>query len=355
MPRFLQYIHNLRGLAILFVVGVHAGGYNTDWNSHAGVRHLLQTFFDPSEGNGTVLFLFIGGFLFQHLTHNQFDYKKFLEQKFLNIILPYIIISIPLIIIRLNTPFDSLSLPADFYKRPLVYQFFYHLLTGTHMPPFWFISAIVLFYLSSPLLHAMDNRTFYRYIFPIVLLSCFFTYRPAHNANPILAYFHFIPVYITGMWASFNKERILGYGWKLLVPLLMVYGTLTVLDLAGAINTLPRQMTFEQVLAHGPTVFNIYMFKAVVLCFALLLIFYMLRDREMQLLEVLGHYSFGVFFVHYILIGLSRKALDVMGVTIDFSLTTYLIYFVFILMMSIITVYLVKRITGRYSRYLIGS
>lgn len=355
MSRFLQYIHNLRGLAILFVVGVHAGGYSTDWVSHPEVRHILQTFFDPSEGNGTVLFLFIGGFLFQHLTHNQFVYKKFLEQKFLNIILPYIIISIPLILIRLNTPFDSLSLPKDFDKYPVVYQFFYHLIIGTHMPPFWFISAIVLFYLSSPLLHALDNRTFYKYFFPFVLLSCLFTYRPAHNANPILSYFHFIPIYVTGMWASFNKERIPALGWKLLGPLLLVYTTLTILDLAGINSALPREMTFEEVLYEGRIVFNIYMFKAVVLCFSLLMIFHQLRNREMPLLEVLGHYSFGVFFVHYILISVSRKAFEVMGITIDFSVTTYLIFFVVVLMLSIVTVYLVKRLTGRYSRYLIGS
>jgi probable poly-beta-1,6-N-acetyl-D-glucosamine export protein len=355
MSRFLQYIHNLRGLAILFVVGVHAGGYDADWVSHPGLRHFLQTFFDPSEGNGTVLFLFIGGFLFQHLTHNQFDYKKFLEQKFLNIILPYIIISIPLILIRLNTNFDSLSLPEGFQNRPVVFQFFYHLILGTHMPPFWFISAIVLFYFSSPVLHALDNRTFYRYFFPLVILSCLFTYRPEHNANPLLAYLHFIPIYITGMWASFNKERILALGWKLLGPLLAVYTVLTALDLAGLLPLLPREFTFEQVLSTGSLVFNIYMFKAIVLCFSLLLIFYKLREREMPLLEILGHYSFGVFFVHYVLISVSRKALEAMNITIDFSIVTYLIYFVFVLMLSIMTVYLVKRVTGRYSRYLIGS
>lgn len=153
MSRFLTYIHNLRGLAILFVVGVHAGGYEHEWVSHPGVNRFLDLIFDPSEGNGTVLFLFIGGFLFQHLTHNHFEYRKYLEAKFLNIILPYIIISIPLILIRINTSFHSLSLPEGFANRSPWEQFFYLLLTGTHMPPFWFISTIVLFYLTAPLLH----------------------------------------------------------------------------------------------------------------------------------------------------------------------------------------------------------
>jgi probable poly-beta-1,6-N-acetyl-D-glucosamine export protein len=354
MSRFLQYIHNLRGLAILFVVGVHAGGYDADWVTHPETRKILHAVFDPSEGNGTVLFLFIGGFLFQHLTHNQFDYKKFLEQKFLNIILPYIIISIPLIIMRMNTHYDSLSLPEGFQDRPLYYQFFYHLITGSHMPPFWFISAIVLFYFSAPILHAMDNRNFYRYGFPLVILVALFTYRPVHNANPFLAYIHFIPVYIAGMWASFNKERILALGWKLLTPLLVLYITLTVFDLNGSFMEV-RRMHFENVLHDGAVVFNFYMLKALTLTFILLLVFYKLRDRQMPLLEILGHYSFGVFFIHYVLISVSRKLIESMGYTLDFSLITYTIFFVFVLMLSIVTVYLVKKVTGRYSRYLIGS
>lgn len=354
MSRFLQYIHNLRGLAILFVVGVHAGGYDTDWVSHPGMRQVLHAFFDPSEGNGTVLFLFIGGFLFQHLTRNQFEYKKFLEQKFLNVILPYIIISIPLIILRMNTNFQSLSLPEGFHEKPLWYQFLHHLITGSHMPPFWFISTIVLFYFSAPLLHKMDTRNFYRFGFPFVLLVALSTYRPVHNANTFLAYVHFIPVYIAGMWASYNKERILNLGWKLLAPLCLLYAVLTVYDLQGAF-TAQREMHFETVLENGVVLFNVYMLKALTLTFILLLTFHKLRERQMPLLEVLGHYSFGVFFVHYILISVSRKVIEVAGYTIDFTLITYVIFFVFVLMLSIVTVYLVKRLTGRYSRYLIGS
>jgi peptidoglycan/LPS O-acetylase OafA/YrhL len=86
-----------------------------------------------------------------------------------------------------------------------------------------------------------------------------------------------------------------------------------------------------------------------------LIAFYKLRDRSMPLLEILGHYSFGVFFVHYLLIGISRKIIEIAGFKIDFSLITYVIFFMFVLMLSIVTVWLVKRMTGRYSRYLIGS
>ncbi len=354
MSRFLSYIHNLRGLAILFVVGVHAGGYEHEWRSHPGLNHFLDTIFDPTEGNGTLLFLFIGGFLFQYLTHNRFEFRKYLEAKFMNIILPYIIISIPLIVIRLNTPFDSLSLPENFHDRPLWSQFFYHLLTGTHMPPFWFIPTIVLFYLTSPLLHAIDNRRFYRYGFPLVMLVCLFTFRPAHNANPFLSYIHFIPVYLLGMWASYNRDHLFAWAPRVLPVLVIVYGALTVLDLTGNLDLL-RDVSFEQVIRERQLIFNVYALKALVLCIALLMTFYLLRNRSMPFLELLGHYSFGIFFVHYLFVSVTRKILILAGYEFDFSLPTYLIYFMFILAISIGAVYFVKKLTGRYSRHVIGS
>src|SRR5688500_18871807 len=129
--KFLSYLHNLRGLAILYVVGVHARAFMPEWISHPEVNRFFDTFFDPTEGNGTVLFLFIGGFLFQHLTQIHFDFKKYLEQKTKGIIIPYLVISIPLIIIRHNTHFESLSLPADFDERSVAYKVVHFIVTGT--------------------------------------------------------------------------------------------------------------------------------------------------------------------------------------------------------------------------------
>jgi probable poly-beta-1,6-N-acetyl-D-glucosamine export protein len=354
MKGFLQYIHNLRGLAILYVVVVHARALNPEWLSHPGVNRFFDTFFDPSEGNGTVLFLFIGGFLFQHLTNKNFDFVKYIEQKFKVIILPYVLISVPLIVIRLNTTFVSLSLPDGFDDRSIIFRFFYFLLTGAHMPPFWFIATIVLFYLTAPLLHALDNVRFYNYVFPFVLLISFLTFRPQHNANPLMAYVHYLPIYILGMWTSFNKERILAYSDNLLPIAAAIYTTLCVLDLTGSIN-LSRELTFENVLYDGLIAFNIYVFKAVVLCFMLMLLLYRMSEYQIPSLTLLGNYSFGIFFVHYLFISISRKAVEAYEIDIPFSIPAYLLYFAFVLLSSIVVVYFIKKLAGDKSRYLIGS
>ena len=354
MRQFLPYVHFLRGVAILYVIGVHARGFPSYWESAPHVYTFLDTFSDPSEGNGTTLFLFIGGFLFQHLTHQSFDFKKYLNQKFKVLILPYLIISLPLILIRLNTNFKSLSLPDDFYDRTVIHQVAHFLLTGSHLPPFWFISTIILFYFTAPLLHALDNRKFYTYVFPFILLACMFTYRPDHNANPLLSYLHFIPVYIAGMWTSYFRNKFLSEDPKLFCSLLFLYAGICLAELAGWTH-FPRNISFEDVLTQGKLVFNVYLLKALILCFLWLIFFYRLRHKQLPFLELLGTYSFGLFFVHYFFISITRKIFEFYNVPFDFSFLTYLIYFLLILMTSVVTVYFIKRITGRYSRYLIGS
>ncbi len=258
MRQFLPYIHFLRGVAILYVIAVHARGFVSYWKSSPEVFKILDTFSDPSEGNGTTLFLFIGGFLFQHLTARNFDFKKYLTQKFKNLILPYLVISLPLIGLRLNTVFRSPALPDGFYDWSPLHQAGHLLLTGAHLPPFWFISTIILFYFSAPILHALDNPRFYKYVFPFILIACLFTYRPAHNANPLLAYLHFIPVYITGMWFSHYRHQLLSDGRTTFYFLLTLYLGLCMGELSGVITT-SRHITFEHVLS-GTIVFNVYLY-----------------------------------------------------------------------------------------------
>jgi probable poly-beta-1,6-N-acetyl-D-glucosamine export protein len=348
MGKFLSYIHNLRGLAILFVVGVHAHGFDRN------TSRVFNSIFDPSEGNGTVLFLFIGGFLFQHLSQHHFEYKKYIEQKFKVIILPYLIISIPLIIIRIYAGFESLALPDNFHDRSITHQIIFYLVTGTHMPPFWFITAIIFIYLTAPLLHALDKNGFYKFGLPLVILFYFFTYRPQHNANPFLAYLHFVPIYILGMWASRYKAYLLERANVVLLISAAIYLTITILDISQMM-TFSRDKRFEDVLYNGLIEFNVYALKAVALCIMLLMVMYKLRDKEMPMLELLGNYSFGIFFVHYAFISISGKIIELSGVKVHFSLPIFIISYLFILLASTVTVYFVKRITGKYSRYLIGS
>jgi hypothetical protein len=354
MSRFLSYIHNLRGAAIFFVVGVHARGTLTDWDSHVAEHNFIRTIFDAREGNGTVMFIFIAGFLFQYLSQKNFVFKKYIEQKFKYVIIPYLLISIPIIIYRIYTNFDPGAVSQGFNDQSAFYRFFYYLVTGAHMAPFWFISAIVLFYVTTPLLHALDRPWFYKYAFPLVFITCFFTYRSAFNANPLLSYLHYVPIYLLGMCTAYYKDKVLAAGDYLMYPLLAIYIVVSTLELTGYIPIIEK-ISFEQVLTQGIIYFNVYIFKAVILCFITMLLLYKFREKKMPLFEVLGEYSFGVFFVHFILIVVTKKLIYIIFGPYEFSLLTFTIYYGFVLLTSIGTVYFIKKLTGGYSRILIGS
>jgi peptidoglycan/LPS O-acetylase OafA/YrhL len=350
---FLNYIHRLRGIAILFVVGVHARGGFSDWVTHDTTHKFFVTIFDAHEGNGTVMFLFIGGFLFQHLTSKKFDYGKYLLQKFKVIILPYILISIPIIMYRISTNYDMGGLPEGFHEYPVVYQFLYYIVVGNHMAPFWFISAIIFYYLSAPLFHYLDKPFFYKYILPFLVLASLFTYRPEENANPFLAYLHFLPCYLLGMCVSHYKSTIMKAGWGVIAMLFVVFLAISIVDFNGDPHA--HKITFEEVLKGPLFIFNLYYLRAFVVCFLCLFLLYRVIHVKMPFLELLGDYSFGIFFVHFILIAVARKALDVMHVNVDFSLFTFLAFFAFTVLVSTFTVYMIKKATGSYSRMLIGS
>src|SRR5690606_6711392 len=142
------------------------------------------------------------GFLFQHIQKHRFNFPKYLTQKFQSIILPYILISIPIITFRILTNFQPLSLTEEFLQKPFVHQFFYYLITGIHLAPFWFISTIIIFYFTTPIFHAIDRPFVHKYIFPVIFMLGLFTYRSHHNANPFSPHLHHLPLYLPGMCAS---------------------------------------------------------------------------------------------------------------------------------------------------------
>ena len=117
---------------------------------------------------------------------------------------------------------------------------------------------------------------------------------------------------------------------------------------------LTPDITFEQVLTEGVIVFNFYFLRAILLCMICVTLFYIYRDKRLPLFDLLGHYSFGIFFIHFIVIAITRNVLGAI-VDVDFTLITFLLYYSFVSLLSTAGVYFIKRLTGSYSRILIGS
>ena len=83
---YLPYVHSFRAVAIVAVVGAHL---DLVWSATWGSR-VAQSIID----NGTVLFVFIAGLLFQHRSTG-FKYLRYLRTKLFNVIVPYFVSSLP--------------------------------------------------------------------------------------------------------------------------------------------------------------------------------------------------------------------------------------------------------------------
>ncbi len=87
----LFYINYLRAFAILLVVAGHTLVWGKKDSLIAFTNNYLFT-------GGTLLFVFIAGFLFQYLSY-KFEYKKYLITKVKNVLLPYWITMIPVALV----------------------------------------------------------------------------------------------------------------------------------------------------------------------------------------------------------------------------------------------------------------
>lgn len=148
---------------------------------------VLERFLRISISNGTVLFVFIAGYLFQHLSL-RYKYKIYLMAKFRNVITPYLVTSIPAILVFILV-LKRETVWEGFYNDLIWLQVINFYITGLHLAPFWFIPVITIFYLVSPVLVFADRCKFFYFLLPVfVLVSCFVG---RGVVSPFISFVHF--------------------------------------------------------------------------------------------------------------------------------------------------------------------
>lgn len=330
---FINYIHNFRGLAIIFVV---AGHILMDWPKDSVTHKWLRVIWE----NGTVLFIFIAGYLFQHLSQ-KFTYSDYLKKKFKNVIIPYLLISIPIIVYRIvqnDYPGYIFEMYPDFSQWPVFKQVITFYLNGSHMQQLWFIPMIVCFYIIAPLLIYIDRHPkLYYSIFALVIVSLLIKREPFSDIPKMFA--HFISVYMFGMLLSRYKDKVLVVFRRFWLPLTISTVTTVVLNYVYFEN-------FGYVLS--------YIHK---MLFCAFFIYWLWRfDRFIPLFfSTLADLSFGIFFIHYYILLLLKAIYEkLMGHPIPGNLFYWVINFVLVMLFTVLAVQLIKKILGSKSRYLVG-
>jgi surface polysaccharide O-acyltransferase-like enzyme len=331
---FLNYIHNLRAIAILLIVSGHClDAFH--WSQEPEFSMLAFLY-----KNGTVLFVFISGFLFQHLSH-KFHYSKYLITKLKYVISPYLLVSIPAIA-YFTIIVKRSNFPESFYTQSVVWQILEFYFTGRHVTAFWFIPMISIFYVLSPLLVKLDADGRWYCLLPLFVVVSILVPR---GETTLVNFVHFFSVYVLGMWFSRNRDRLIPrlarHGWVLLA----LYGASVLIFIIGG-SKIPGPFS-------GLSYFN-----KLILCLLLLSLAYRYDELIGNRADFLASISFGIFFTHSYFIQGIRYFLggSVMGkLPFDGSLLYHLMLFLSVLSLCSIAIVMVRTIAGRYSRNVIGS
>lgn len=330
---FVNYIHNFRGLAIIFVV---AGHLLLEWPENSVVYKWLRVIWE----NGTVLFIFIAGYLFQHLSA-KFSYPDYFRKKLKNVILPYFLISIPIIVYRViqnDFPGYVFDMYPDFSNWPVYKKVATFYLNGSHMQQLWFIPMIFCFYIIAPLLIYIDRHPkLYYSLFIFIAISILVEREPFSDIPRM--FLHFISVYMFGMLLSRYKDKVIKLLQRYWIPL--TAGTL----LAVILN----YIYFEE---YG---FKLSYIHKMLFCAFFIYWLWRLDKYIPKFFSVLADLSFGIFFLHYYILLIIKAIYEKLaGHAIPGNIVYWTLNFIVVMVLSVFAVQLVKRLSGKSSRYFVG-
>jgi probable poly-beta-1,6-N-acetyl-D-glucosamine export protein len=331
-------------------VGVHCRS-SIKWPENSFVHEVLFYGLDFA----TILFVFISGFLFQHLCdERKFDYGDYLLKKLKHVVIPYFIVSIPALLDKLLIETDAVWMTPFYQDLSIPFKVLFMLVTGLHSGPFYFIPMICVIYLMAPLFAALQQSKYFNATAFVIVLIGMFTFNYGYWANVLEALIYFIPVYVFGMWAGKYRARVVDLNVYWLSALMVIYVVIFYLEMAEVVHTYrlksywePTQYLFSQ--------FNWAKLKMFCLAILLLNLFYRLRTYNFKMLVLLGNYSFGIYFINTYIINVTEMFTRHYQLSLKPSLFVFIIYLCGVMVVSILIIHITKKIFGTKSRLVIGS
>jgi surface polysaccharide O-acyltransferase-like enzyme len=331
---FLDYMTNFRSIAIIVIVSFHIK-YLIVWDDNIFIKKVINL----ALMNCSVLFVFISGYLFQHLLP-KFNFKSYLKKKFINVICPYLILSAPAVIAAL-VGFKHIPKPLfynfEFINRSILADIVFLEITGRQWYHFWFIPMMIIFYVMAPVFRTFSYRPILYICIPFLITLSLIIGRDTNNQNPILSFLYFLPVYLIGSLSSqFAKdlENILFKFWYILVVLFFV---LSFYIIKYNINALS-------------------MLQKLSLCYLLLYIMLKFGNKRIHILEKIANYSFTIYLIHayviFILSGfISYLKLDYLK---SHGMYSFIGFCFIVLFLSYLIIWIIKKFFPHRSRLIVG-
>jgi hypothetical protein len=345
---FLNSINHFRAIAIVIIVAGHCF-YLVD----ASFNTLPERALGNLIAGGTVLFVFISGFLFHHIFYKRYQFKKFMLGKVKNVLLPYTVLSIvPILMLVAERDahyglFDpSGSGVVNVYFIPALKYY----LTGRFLTAYWYIPFVMIVFLMSPLHMAFIRLSLKSQLlitFPLFIVSLFI-HRPVDDIFILQAVAYFSPVYLIGIMCSEKKEAIYSTLKNKELHVLLFVIALAVFQAAlgrfGSYQKAP--MIYEGI--------DIMLIQKVALCIFFMVWLHRFENVNPKVINILASTSFAIYFTHGFFMSVIRQATAFLSINIENPWLWYPFMTVGMILISLVLALSIKRLVPNYSRYIIG-
>jgi peptidoglycan/LPS O-acetylase OafA/YrhL len=344
---YLSHINSLRALAILLIVAGHSIGFFS-WREHPFARDAIEDLI----ADGAVVFIFISGYLFQHLS-TKFRYSRYLLKKVQYVLIPYLIVSIPAIFHSafLKNPVVQYSFLEGTSRAYQVLWFYLH--GGAHINyPLWFIPVIFIYYLAAPVFMVIIRYPALYWLTLLLLPVSLFAHRPGFpNPDTVHSLIYFLSAYILGMFASQFRDKVDNFLEKYLGALLFLFVSYYLVHLFVADHH--GNYHVKHIFSFEKGYIDWMYLQKIILAFLLLGMLKRYDSLVAEKLRYIGESSFGIYFLHaYVLYAFH---LAVRWRPFGGSLATWITLSTLVVLVSLGITKLTQKIFGKSSRLLIGS
>ncbi len=350
----LVYLEYFRAIAVISVVLGHS--YAT-WAIDTIYEKTIANLFD----GGTILFVFISGFLFHYRYYSTFQYREFIVNKLKFIFIPYLFLHtlgfVYFIVDVGELPYQDYFTNGknlnyfdyfDYFKL-----FFQYLWQGHVISPYWFIPYIMITFALSPIF--LKQLTLKKYtqvaIVIILIIISSIVQRPTSNLGNMQSLIYFTPIFMLGILFSANKDQIIEYikGKSLVLGLSVISVSLMQILIIGENGPVTKESIFSY---NG---IDIIIFQKILLCFFLVSVLQKFETKKIPLLKFIAAKSLSIYFLHYWIIYFFYKSEFYQILHFLPGFVLFIITALIALTTSILIALSFTFILGKKSRYLIGS
>jgi peptidoglycan/LPS O-acetylase OafA/YrhL len=287
----IGYIHRTRAIAILFIVAMHCVD-ELDWSqSRQTYRFMVELF----QG-ATVDFVMISGFLFQHLSA-KYNFAGYLQTKFRNVILPYLLVGLPGIVLLLSKP-DFLLQNPEMRGTPMweqaAFLYFYGGSQLNHV--LWFIPVLTIYFLLAPLfIHFLKRPAWFLLLVVLIPISVF-AHRPAiQKYHHLQLALYFLSAYMSGMLVGLYRDKAMAFAQKYFVALLAAVAAIA---LGHFLLTDDVGTYVEEIFSRERGLVDWIFVQKFLFFFVLIALMKKLESLSMRSIDYIATVSFAIFFLH---------------------------------------------------------